>query len=208
MSTSSSPVTRAARPRRATPGGKGLRSGRRLRRFAVALTLALAAIAVAGLPLYVFPSQGDPTDADLVYVIGPPQQQRLDLAASLRDTDTPPPLLVSVSDSRGGHGERHFNASALDVCRQEAVTCKSPIPFTTAGEARLLTEYTATHEAGKTVVITFTPHVARTRYIFAKCYAGDVTVVGVDTDMTLFDWAYQYAYQSAAFVKAWFTPCP
>jgi hypothetical protein len=210
VSTSSSPATRAARPRRATSQGKGatLLSGKRLRRLAVALTLTVAAIAAAGLPLYVFPAQGDPTGADLVYVIGPPQQQRLDLAASLRDKDEPPPLLVSVSDSRAGHGERSSDASALPVCRQQAVTCKSPIPFTTAGEARLLSEYTATHEAGKTVVITFTPHVARTRYIFAKCYAGDVTVVGVDTDMTLFDWAYQYAYQSAAFVKAWFTPCP
>ncbi len=174
----------------------------------MALALTIAVIAVAGLPLYVFPSKGDPSGADLVYVIGPPQPQRLDLAASLRDTDDPAPLLVSVSNSRGGHGERPFDASELDVCRQQGVTCKRPLPFTTAGEARLLTEYTATHEAGKTVVITFTPHVARTRYIFAKCYAGDVTVVGVDTDMTVFDWAYQYAYQTAGFVKAWFTPCP
>ncbi|KTR96152.1 hypothetical protein NS220_03450 [Microbacterium testaceum] len=183
-------------------------SGKRLWRLAAALALTVAVIAVAGLPLYVFPAKGDPSGADLVYVIGPPQQQRLDLAASLRDTDDPAPLLVSVSNSRAGHGDHIFNSSALRVCREHAVTCKTPLPFTTAGEARLLTDYAATHTVGKTVVITFTPHVARTRYIFAKCYAGDVTVVGVDTGLTVFDWAYQYAYQTAGFVKAWFTPCP
>ncbi len=75
-------------------------------------------------------------------------------------------------------------------------------------KTRLLRQYAAAHETGKTVVVTFTPHVARTRYIFAKCYPGDVTVVGADIDLTPLDWAYEYAYQSAAFVKAWFSPCP
>lgn len=158
--------------------------------------------------MFVFPPPGDPSDASLVYVIGPPQQERLDLARTLRGADRHVPLLISVSDSRIGRGEPRFDAAALSVCRQHGVTCRSPEPFTTAGEAKMLTAYAAKHTVGKTVVITFTPHVARTRYIFAKCSAGDVTVVGVDTDMTLFDWAFQYAYQTAAFVKAWLTPCP
>lgn len=174
----------------------------------MALAVATVAVVVAGLPLYVFPSQGDPTDASLIYVIGPPQPQRLDLAESLREADGNAPMLISVSSSAKGHGDRSFDASAVDVCRESGVTCERPEPFTTAGETKLLTDYVSSHPSDKTVVITFTPHVARTRYIFEKCYAGDVTVMGVDTDMTVFDWVYQYAYQSAAFVKAWFTPCP
>lgn len=158
--------------------------------------------------MYVFPPQGDPTDADLVYVIGPPEQQRLALAAAIRAVDSHAPLLISVSDSRAGRGEQRFDASTLEVCRRRGVTCATPDPFTTAGETRLLRHYATEHDTGRTVVVTFTPHVARTRFIFAKCYAGDVTVVGVDTDLTLLDWVYEYAYQSAAFVKAWFSPCP
>lgn len=209
VTTPSSPDTGAPRsrpaPRAVTSRGSWVR---RLGRVGIALVVALAAVVAAGLPMFVFPPQGDPTDASLVYVIGPPDPGRLSLAKAIRDTDGQAPLLVSVSDSRSGHGDDRFDRSALRECGRRGVTCKTPVPFTTAGEARLLTDYTATHAAEKTVVITFTPHVARTRYIFAKCYAGDVTVVGVDTRMTLIDWAYQYAYQSAAFVKAWFTPCP
>lgn len=186
----------------------GLRPRSRLLRLALSVAIAIVAAAVAGLPVFVFPPQGDPTDADLVYVIGPPEQQRLALAAAIRAVDARAPLLISVSDSRAGRGEQRFDASALAVCRRRGVTCATPDPFTTAGETRLLRHYAAAHETGKTVVVTFTPHVARTRYIFAKCYPGDVTVVGVDTDLTPLDWAYEYAYQSAAFVKAWFSPCP
>lgn len=204
--TTSSPGARPARARRRVVGSP--RAGSRLLRLALFLAIATVAAAGAGLPVFVFPPQGDPTNADLVFVIGPPEQQRLALAAAVRAVDVHAPLLISVSDSRAGHGEQRFDASALEVCRGRGVTCASPDPFTTAGESRLLRHYAAAHETRKTVVITFTPHVARTRYIFAKCYAGDVTVVGVDTDMTLLDWAYEYAYQGAAFVKAWFSPCP
>ncbi|MEZ3157764.1 YdcF family protein [Microbacterium sp. BWR-S6Y] len=185
-----------------------VRLGRAIRRTLLALVVAVAAIAVAGLPVYVFPPQGDPTGADLVYVIGPPQPQRLELASAIRDTDGHVPLLISVSDSRAGRGDSSFDADAVDECRQAGATCTTPEPFTTAGEARLLTAYVARQPAAETVVITYTPHVARTRYIFAKCYSGDVTVVGVDTPMTPADWAFQYVYQTAAFVKAWITPCP
>ncbi|WP_153004717.1 YdcF family protein [Microbacterium testaceum] len=181
---------------------------RRVRRVSVALAVVFVAIVVAGLPLYVFPPQGDPTDANLVYVIGPPQQQRIDLGETLRDADSNLPMLISVSGSAKGHGDRAFDASQIDACGEPGVTCKRPDPFTTAGEAKLLTDYVASHPSDKTVVITFTPHVARTRYIFEKCYGGDVTVMGVDTNMSLYDWAFQYAYQTAAFVKAWLTPCP
>ncbi|MDQ1075243.1 MULTISPECIES: YdcF family protein [Microbacterium] len=209
--TTSSP-TEAGAPESQPIALAGARRGRirwrRLRRLSLALAVVVVAIVAAGLPLYVFPPQGDPTDANLVYVIGPPQQQRLDLGETLRDADGNLPMLISVSGSAKGHGDRAFDASEIDACGEPGVTCKRPDPFTTAGEAKLLTDYVASHPSDKTVVITFTPHVARTRYIFEKCYGGDVTVMGVDTNMSLYDWAFQYVYQTAGFVKAWLTPCP
>lgn len=204
--TTSFPGAQPARARRRAVGSSRAKS--RLLRLALSVAIAIVAAAVAGLPVFVFPPQGDPTDADLVYVIGPPEQPRLAFAAALQAIDPHAALLISVSDSRAGRGEKRFDASALEVCRRRGVICASPDPFTTAGETRLLRQYATEHETGKTVVVTFTPHVVRTRFIFAKCGEGDVTVVGVDTDLTLLDWVYEYAYQSAAFVKAWFSPCP
>lgn len=156
-------------------------------------------VAVAGLPVYVFPPAATIEPSDVVYVIGPPTKTRMQLAQRLLDDGMARQLLVSVpSDWRG----------LLDVCADDGATCESPHPFTTKGEALLLTKYAQTHEASKTIVITFTPHVARTRFIFAKCYGGDVTVVGVDEHLTFFDWVHQYAYQTAAFAKAILRPCP
>lgn len=166
-----------------------------------------AAVAVAGLPLYVFPPQAEvPPGADLVYVIGPPRPPRVAVAEQLR-ADGIRDTLVSVAaapDPEAGF----ITASELPLCDEPDVTCGTPAPFTTAGEARMLTEYAQTHPVTAPVVLTFTPHVARTRYIFAKCYGQDVTVIGVDEHLDLGDWIYQYAYQTAAFVKAWAEPCP
>lgn len=171
--------------------------------ISVGSALALAGlVAVAGLPLYVFPPAAAVSDADLIYVIGPPTAARVALAEELAEQGVASDFLVSVS-AQG----RYNTASAVDLCDLPEAVCDTPDPFTTKGEARMLRDYAAAHETGSTVVITFTPHVARTRYIFEKCYDGEVTVVGVDQRMNLGDWVYQYAYQSAAFVRAWLTPC-
>jgi uncharacterized SAM-binding protein YcdF (DUF218 family) len=114
---------------------------------------------------------------------------------------------VSVAaDSDPARG--YISAADLVLCGEDGVTCETPVPFTTAGEARMLSAYARAHPVRDVVVLTFTPHVARTRYILAKCYGGGVQVVGVDEHLDLWGWAYQYAYQTAAFVKAWLEPCP
>lgn len=184
-------------------GSRGSRWARRLGRTALIAGLAVVAIVVAGLPVYVFPPQGDTDDAaDLVYVIGPPTSRRINLAESLLKDGTAPAALVSISADEADDQPEH-----LDFCDEADVTCETPDPFTTKGEALLLEQYAETHPVGRTIVITFTPHVARTRYIFEKCYPGEVTVVGIDERLTPWRWVEQYAYQTAAFVKAWATPC-
>ena len=54
---------------------------------------------------------------------------------------------------------------------------------------------------------TYTPHVLRTRYIFGACADADVTVIPVDESLNLLRWIYNYAYQTAAFAKAWIVGC-
>jgi hypothetical protein len=174
---------------------------RRLWTTAVSVAVAVAAIALAGLPVYVFPPVDPVTDADLIYVIGPPTEGRIALEERLRGEGVADSALVSVPLD----GEQ--SAANLGICEDAAVDCEHPEPFTTKGEAAMLAAYAPAHDVDRTIVITFTPHVARTRYIFDKCYPGEVTVVGLDEHLSLADWAYQYAYQSVGFVKAWMTRC-
>ncbi|MFH8252089.1 YdcF family protein [Microbacterium sp. B2969] len=161
----------------------------------------IGVVALAGLPLYVFPPAEPIGKADLVYVIGPPQKYRVEVERALRAEGVAGHSLYSVP-THGG-----WSAARLPVCHEEGVDCVHPEPFTTKGEIALLTKYAPAHDVDRTIILTFTPHVLRTRYILEKCYHGDATVVAVDQHLSLADWIYQYAYQSFALVKAWITPC-
>lgn len=179
-----------------------MRASRRTRKVIVSTILASITAAVlfvlVGIPLYVFPSNDDVEGADLIYVIGPPVSQRTALAEELVDRGVAETVLVSAP------GDMWMDSP---YCETTHVICERPKPATTKGEVLLLEEYIKQHNVEKTVVITFDPHVSRTRFIFDKCFEGDVAVVGVDEYLGIKDWAYQYLYQSSAFLKAWATPC-
>lgn len=175
------------------------RALRLIRRALIVAVAAVVVVGVVGLPLYVFPSSHAPAHADLIYIIGPPTKERIADAEQLRAAGVADRVLVSVP--RTGPD----SASRLGFCHRSYVTCDTPDPFTTRGEAAMLSAYAAPDE--QVVVLTFTPHVARTRYIFGMCAASPVDVVAVDEKMTLGRWIYNYAYQSAAFVKAWILGC-
>lgn len=172
---------------------------------AVFVVSASTAAAIGGLvAVYCFPAPGDANGADLVYVIGPPTESRLDEAEAIIRSTGRDDLLISVS---AGNTAK-FSAAQMPACSHAHVTCESPLPFTTKGEALMLNEYAKTHEVHKVVVLTVTPHVARTRYIFAKCSPDiDVQVIPVDEHLRFEDWVHQFAYQTGAFVKAIATPC-
>lgn len=78
---------------------------------------------------------------------------------------------------------------------------------TTAGEAVALREQTEQLEFARPAVVTFTPQVARTRYILGRCYGDRPLVVGVRATHTLGDQAFRFVYQTAAFTKALVNPC-
>ncbi|MEU1971746.1 YdcF family protein [Microbacterium sp. NPDC019599] len=174
-------------------------------RAAVAITLTLQAsigvAACAGFGPYVSPPAEAIGDADLIYVIGPPVRERVAVERELRAERVADRSLYSVGLTGG------YSAEELAVCAEPQVDCAHPTPFTTKGELAYLKQYAAEHDVERTVVLTFTPHVARTRYILDKCYPGDAVVVAVDQNLVLADWIAQYGYQSLAFVKAWLTPC-
>lgn len=168
---------------------------------ATAIGALVVAIIVAGLPLYVFPPAGSLGHADLIYVLGPATRERLAVERELRADGVADMSLISVLPSGLG------SAADLAACREPQVYCNAPEPFTTKGEIAYLQKFAAERGVTRTIILTWTPHVSRVRFIVDKCYRGDATVVAVDQHLDLAQWASQYIYQSAAFVKAWLTPC-
>ncbi|MGB4778766.1 YdcF family protein [Microbacterium sp.] len=183
---------------RPAPPRRRRRILRRLAIIAVAAVLAGAAIVAAGAPVYVFPYADDVDSADVAFVVGPPTNQRINAALRLHDRGVVERVLISVAE-KGVH-----SADELDACNESFVTCEHPDPYTTAGEAKMLDEFAP---GARAVVITYTPHVSRTRYIFEQCFSGETFVDPVRRNLSMAQWAYQYAYQSLAFVKAWVTGC-
>lgn len=195
---------RSASPPSATVSHSSRSWQHQLRRTALVVGAALL-VAIGGMvAIYCFPVPGDPADADLVYVIGPATDARMHEAEEIIHTTGHDSLLLSVPAANSAR----LTAAQTPACSQANVTCGTPDPFTTKGEALMLNEYAKTHEVHKVVVLTVTPHVARTRYIFARCAPDiDVQVVGVDEHLSIGDWIYQFAYQTTAFAKAAATPC-
>ncbi|MDQ1136337.1 hypothetical protein QE410_001136 [Microbacterium sp. SORGH_AS 1204] len=152
-------------------------------------------------PAYVFPAVAPlPAHADVIYVIGPPTEGRIALAEQLHADGVADDILISVPTD----GEQ--SAAKLAACQEAYVRCVHPEPFTTAGETAALNErYDASTRA---IVITFTPHVSRTRFIAERCADAEVTVVAVPTTIDLGQWIYQFAYQTGGFAKALIVGCP
>lgn len=180
--------------------GRRARSGTRILGAAV---LGFLLLIVLGLPLYVFPPQEEVKSADVIYVLGPAMVERTALAEQLRNQGVASQILISISPP----GDNP-DAAIPPICKEQGVTCTVPDPLKTRGEAAMLTEYAKTHTVHRTVIITFAPQVMRARFIFAKCYGGDVSVVSVDQHLSARQWAYQYVYQTAGFLKAFVKSCP
>lgn len=166
----------------------------------VTVTAALACWTALSVTFYMNPApEAVPLSSDVIYVIGPPTEERIALARELRSDGVARDILISVPAT----GEQ--SAENLSICQDDHVSCLHPEPFTTAGEMGLLD---ALYGADTTaVVITFTPHVSRTRFIAESCARTDVTVITAPTTLSVIEWAYQFAYQTGGFAKAFAQSC-
>ena len=178
--------------------------GRRPRRLAMAaawLGGIVVIVAVAGIPVYIYPPSDSTYGVDAVLVLGPPTGNRIDRAREISDQNGGASIIVSVSP-RGQHSSERTKA-----CRSADVECLIPDPFTTKGEAELLSELAAEYGWGSAAVVTEAPQVLRARYVFDRCSRLDTSVVSVPYSGSFFGLVYQYGYQTAAFAKAFTTGC-
>ncbi len=166
------------------------------------LGVVVAVLVVALWPVYVRPEVDEPARADAILVLGGAHDGREELGLRLaRDGYAP---VVVFSDpyehsplmNRICHGGYSFR-----------VECFDPRPRTTLGEGR---ELAARARAGgwhRVIVVTWTPHISRARYILGKCWDGDILLADARPHISLPRWAYNFAYQSAGYLKAFTESC-
>jgi len=165
---------------------------------------ALLAFVLIGLPLYVYPAHDEPRDVDAVFVIGPPSDQRMEIAESMLEAGQADALVVSIED---GPGLPEWMDAAIAACtepRDYPVYCAQPDPFSTRGEARWIARLADENDWESIAIITVGHHMSRTRVIMERCLNGDQVYLVAPAPMTPRYMAYQYVYQTAAFVKVAF----
>lgn len=194
-----------------------------MRRWVIAVgSLALVG-AVAVTPAYVFPASDLPAATDVVYVIGPPSDERMEVARQMVADGLTSAVMVSLdpeeyaewpaaaracagatekTDASTDPGARTGLWTAEPETAHAQIHCSKPDPFTTRGEARELALQMAEHNWESSAVVTFTPHITRARMIMDRCETGGVAVVDADESIPAWFWVYSYAYQTAGFAKA------
>lgn len=161
------------------------------------MALVALLLTFVSVPLYLYPPQDDVSDVDVVFVLGPHTASRIEKAEAISRANGDAPIYLSVAAERRGSR----------VCHAPHTTCVTPAPFSTIGEALLLTRLQQRERFTHVALVTVSPHAVRARHIFGQCYRGRFGLVSVPTSGSPADVAFQISYQTAAFVKALTSPC-
>lgn len=165
-------------------------------RWLVYVGAVITLVAIAGVPVYVHPKTDALRSADAIYVLGGHGPYRYDLAAQLAFGGYSKNLVYSNPDPGDW---------ITETCRTPhppvSFWCVVPDPKTTEGEALAFNRLAAEHHWKSVIVITERPHISRSRFIFDRCFSGDVVMVASADRPTIEKWIYQYVYQSAGYLK-------
>ncbi len=178
-----------------------LRPPRRIRRAllgVVALIAVVAAMAALGRPVYVRPQVDPLRPADAIVVLGGTPYERFDVGLDLARRGYARQLLISRSTGADDPAMDKYCAGHFDF----QVSCFVPDPWTTQGEAQEIGRRARQYGWRHIIVVTFTPHVSRARYIVQKCFAGAVTMVASPSPSGPVFWSWMYLRQSAGYLKA------
>jgi uncharacterized SAM-binding protein YcdF (DUF218 family) len=180
----------------------GNRQWRRLGRR-VALGVAIALIAtwlIGGYFVVVHPVTNRPAAADAIIVLGPPDTDgRVDTAIELAEQHYAPVVAISVESVLQRELKGACNGRVPD---QVTVLCFQASPETTQGEARQIRKYAAQYGWKRIIVITSSYHISRARVIVERCFSGQVLMVAPHASHSILTIAYQYLYQTGAYIKA------
>ncbi|WP_299576115.1 YdcF family protein [uncultured Williamsia sp.] len=168
------------------------------RALAGGLVMLMLAV-LGGLPLYVFPAAAQsPRSVDVIMVLGGRQDGREQFAIRLAEQGFARTVLVSDPYTRPDP----YMEAVCDVPHRVRVICFDPQPRTTRGEARFLRDEAKMNGWNSAMVVTFSPHIARSDYIVSRCFTGDLVMVDYRERLSITYWAWMYLYQTAGFVRA------
>lgn len=181
----------------------------RLRRSLIAVVSAalvlVIVLGVGGYLLFTRPHGERPVKADAIVVLGGDWDGRVQYGMRLAQegyADT-----VVLSNSWGDFSG--INKACASAPANITVICFRPDPFTTRGEAMFTQRLAKQRHWKHIIVISWNFHMVRARYIFGQCFDGTVTMIPVPRryDYGLSQWAFTYAYQYGALVKAALLGC-
>lgn len=168
---------------------------------------------LAGWTAFQHPRTDVPARSDALLVLGPPDRTRMAEALRLMDAGVAP-VLVVANPGTGDLGDasgRVYYTRAAQTCagggeQDYEVICFRPDPSTTQGEAMELRALSEQRGWEHVSALTYRQHVARSRLLLERCYAGELDVLSFDYPAVPRGHLREFIYQSGGFVKAWLTP--
>ncbi|WUD63196.1 YdcF family protein [Nocardia sp. NBC_00511] len=171
---------------------------RRAAATVVTLATLVAAVVYAGIPVFVHPQVDPLRRADAIVVLGGTAYARFDVGLRLAQQGYAPELLISRSTGEDDPLMDRYCDGGFSF----RVDCFVPDPWTTQGEAQEIERRAKAGNWRHIIVVTYTPHVSRARYIVGKCFHGQITMVASPSDSGLKFWSWMYIRQSAGYLRA------
>ena len=158
----------------------------------------IAAAVAGGWPVYVRPQIDALRHADAIFVLGGIDHDRFTLGTDLAKHGWAPTVVLSTPTPRAPW----LTQFCTTVQPRFKVRCVIPDPSTTKGEGRELRRLAAENNWRTVIVVTFRPQISRARYILEQCFDGQLVMVASPTNLSVAEWASQYVYQTAGYVRA------
>lgn len=166
----------------------------------LAMTVA-AALMLSGYVFYSHAREDALRPVDAIIVLGGENDGRVPYGLALAKQGLARQVVIS-----NPHGTSDPGANEGCAVRDSrfTVTCFAPSPSTTRGEAEFTRTLAEQNRWTSILLVSWRYHLPRARYIFERCFAGDIAVRAVPRGYhsNVAKWAYTYAYQTAGFVKA------
>lgn len=163
----------------------------------------LTAIIAVGWPVYVNPKIDEPEQADAIIVLGGAHDGREELGLTLAEQGYAPQIIFS-------NPYRADDTKMKAICEGTyafELSCFTPYPSTTRGEGREIRRRAEQEGWKRVIVVTFIPHVSRTRHIIENCWDGEIKVVAQPQTLPIRTWTFNYIWQTAGYVRTVFEDC-
>ncbi|MFC9786491.1 YdcF family protein [Rhodococcus sp. NPDC127528] len=172
-----------------------------LRWMLIGAVVATVCGSAAGVQVYVDPQVDSLRRADAIFVLGGPGHDRYNFGLELARQGLAGQVVLSTPSA-----SEPWLASICGAPYGFTVSCFKPSPETTAGEVKELSRRAAEEGWHSVIVVTFTPHISRARYMIQHCFHGEVIMVASPAEISPAEWVWQYVYQTAGYVRAVIQP--